>query len=399
MWLLTIVITMAAILGVLEILLLRFLNKKWWQILWIRLIAIALPLAAGLAVLLWFWGRRFNITILNEIGLPMAAAILVSMVGLVVAFPLSGLVHALDHVIERRRKKPKSAVNTEKINLNRRAALAGTAAIFPFLALAAGGGGTAESFNGTRVFKMKMGLPQLPPELEGLTILQLSDSHLGIYRFLDDWEAVLTEAATYKPDLVLLTGDIADDLSLLPDTLKMTEALKPPYGIFASLGNHEYYRGVDRVKRIFGQSQIPLLISEGVNISVNGKSVFVAGADDPRYMNEDTSVFLNDTVNKAVSNANNADFAILMSHRPEGFNSAHKHKIPLTLAGHTHGGQVGLGGRSLFSNIMPDRYLWGEYQLDESRLYVSSGIGHWFPFRLGCPPEAPIIELIKSDQI
>jgi predicted MPP superfamily phosphohydrolase len=85
-----------------------------------------------------------------------------------------------------------------------------------------------------------------------------------------------------------------------------------------------------------------------------------------------------------------------MAHRPDAFNAAVELDIDLTLSGHTHGGQVGLGGRSFWSLFAPGSYLRGLYRKEKSRLYVSSGIGHWFPFRLGCPSEAPIIELIAT---
>jgi predicted MPP superfamily phosphohydrolase len=89
-------------------------------------------------------------------------------------------------------------------------------------------------------------------------------------------------------------------------------------------------------------------------------------------------------------------FKILMSHRPDAFDYAASQGINLTLAGHTHGGQIGFMGRSLFDSYWADRYLWGEYRQGRSALYTSSGVGHWFPFRLGCPPEAPIIELRRA---
>ena len=66
----------------------------------------------------------------------------------------------------------------------------------------------------------------------------------------------------------------------------------------------------------------------------------------------------------------------------------------LTLSGHTHGGQIGLGGRSIFEYLGgPGQYLWGEYNSGSGKLYTSAGVGHWFPFRLGCPAEAPVLVL------
>ncbi|RKX73418.1 MAG: hypothetical protein DRP60_11930 [Spirochaetes bacterium] len=72
--------------------------------------------------------------------------------------------------------------------------------------------------------------------------------------------------------------------------------------------------------------------------------------------------------------------------------------VNLTLAGHTHGGQIGVGGRSFFDWVLPYKYLWGHYTKDNgSQLYTSAGIGHWFPFRLGCPAEAPVFVLRRGE--
>ena len=105
--------------------------------------------------------------------------------------------------------------------------------------------------------------------------------------------------------------------------------------------------------------------------------------------------FLTDSIKRALAGKPENSFTVLMTHRPEGFDPASEMGIELTLSGHTHGGQAGLNGRSLWS-AFTDRYLWGHYAKNGSQMYLSSGIGHWFPFRLGCPTEAPIIELTSK---
>ena len=87
---------------------------------------------------------------------------------------------------------------------------------------------------------------------------------------------------------------------------------------------------------------------------------------------------------------------MLLCHRPEGFVPASACGVHLTLAGHTHGGQIGFNGKSAFEPIWRDKYLWGRYSRGESHLYTTSGFGHWFPFRLMCPTEVPILELASS---
>jgi len=386
---------MGTIFGIAIILMLRWLNKSWWEIRWVRLSAIALPVLTILSLLAWFGGRRYDIAIIRELGGPAAAGFLIIMTGLVIALPLSGAFNLIDRLILKWREK-KSRSDYFKPDRSRRRLLRGAAATFPLMALGAGAGGVTGSFSGTKVYPLPLEFDNLPKGLEGFRILQLSDAHLGVYKFLPDWEEIFEEASQYQPDMVLITGDLSDNLAMLPDALKAAEDFKAPYGTFASLGNHEYYRGIQQVRRIFERSSIPLLIDHGEEVSVNGSTIYVAGADDPRFMNRDTLPFLKNTVNKAVDAANGDSFKILMSHRPEGFDPAAELGINLTLAGHTHGGQFGIAGRSIFSSFMPGRYLWGLYGDSRSRLYVTSGIGHWFPFRLGCPTEAPIIELVRA---
>ena len=81
---------------------------------------------------------------------------------------------------------------------------------------------------------------------------------------------------------------------------------------------------------------------------------------------------------------------------PEGFDPAAKAGVDLTLSGHTHGGQIGFNGKSAFEPLWPDGYLWGGYRRGASSLYTTAGFGDWFPFRLGCPSEAPLLVLKRS---
>ncbi|MDH4158425.1 MAG: metallophosphoesterase, partial [candidate division Zixibacteria bacterium] len=296
-----------------------------------------------------------------------------------------------DLVAHRRRKESSEAVDT-----GRRDFLRVAAAGLPVTAVATSVSGITGAFSDVRVETKVMRIDNLPDELEGLRILHLSDLHLMHYVTLEDLTMVLAEAESLQPHLVLLTGDVADDLRLLPDALAMLETFAAPLGAFACLGNHEYFRGVHHVRRIFDSSPVPLLVDKAVKLELGSTSFYVAGIDDPRLMGAKDHAFFRRTIDAALEQAGSGDFFILMSHRPDALDYASEVGVNLTLAGHTHGGQIGLGGRSLFESAWPDRYLWGHYQRRESHLYTSSGVGHWFPFRLGCPREAPVIELVRA---
>ena len=221
--------------------------------------------------------------------------------------------------------------------------------------------------------------------------------HLGYFRGLQDMESLFEQVAAYHPDLVLVTGDLADDLTLLPGLLNLLAQFKTRLGVFAALGNHEYYRGVKNVRKIFDASTIPLLCEQGVTVSVNGTRLFIGATDDPSNSQfPELQEFYRNTVATALTNAPSNAFKILMSHRPQAFIAAEKMGAQLTLAGHTHGMQIGYNGRSLPELLGRNKFLWGHYERGEAQLYTTSGVGHWFPFRLGCPPEAPIIVLEQA---
>jgi predicted MPP superfamily phosphohydrolase len=203
--------------------------------------------------------------------------------------------------------------------------------------------------------------------------------------------------------LIVLTGDLADDVSLIPEALRMVAAKRPRLGVLASLGNHEYLHDIDVTRPLYEESPVPLLVGCGRTIRVGEATLYVGGADDPVRMKGDIARLLEPSIASALAMApDDASFRILLCHRPEGFRPAARLGFDLTLSGHTHGGQLGLFGRSLLESIRPGIGWWGTYALPRhgassprgvSRLYTTSGFGHWFPFRMGCPTEMPLLIL------
>ncbi|MDX9858549.1 MAG: metallophosphoesterase [candidate division Zixibacteria bacterium] len=380
--------------GLLDMLLLRLLNREWWAYRWIRRLAWSLPVTG--IVLLLFWGAAewAGIDRLSYAFALFTSLVFVLEVGMVLALFVSGVVFLTARLIRyiRRLLHPRD----EPPQPERRLLLKRAAAAAPVIVASMGVSGMARSFSGVNVELQRFRFSSLPTELEGFRILHLSDLHLREYVTVADLEDVLTKAESLRPDLVLVTGDVADDLRQLPDALRLIDELRAPYGAFASLGNHEYFRGVDAVRRIHDASTVPLLVDRAVTIATGTASLRVAGIDDPRRMGTKQTTFFERAIDTTLERSSGQAFTVLMSHRPDAFDHAARRGIELTLAGHTHGGQIGLFGRSLFEPYWPDRYLWGHYRKNGSQLYTSSGVGHWFPFRLGCPPEAPVIELTRA---
>jgi len=381
--------------GLIEVVLLRFLNRVWWNNRYIRTASWGLPLFGTAMVLAWGLGEYYTQDWLAFPASVLTALTFILEVCLMLSLPLSGLVHfvhwGVDRFVTMRRSKM-----PQRPDPNRRIFLKAAAAGLPVVTLTMGVSGFTKAFTGVKVFTKPILFDNLPPDFKGLKILHLSDLHLRHYVTLDDLSEVLADASRFAPDLVLVTGDIADDLRLLPDALAMISNLSPPLGIFACLGNHEYFRGIAEVRRIFDRSPIPLFVNAGVKIAVGSSSLLVGGIDDPRLLGLIDIAFFKRTINQMLTHVDRGDFVILMSHRPEALDYASEVNIDLTLAGHTHGGQIGVLNHSVFEAVWPERYLWGHYQLKRSHLYTTSGVGHWFPFRLGCPPEAPVIELHRG---
>lgn len=378
------------VIGGVNILLFWLLHPDWWKRKLLRYPVILLPFLTSSAAVLWAVAFLRHWSTALFWGMNLAPALFILEASFLVTLPVSGIIHSIIRTIDRIHKKKGD------FSPGRRRFVKSAAAIFPATAIAGGMGGFVESYSDIDVPVRRIPISDLPGPLFGLKIAHLSDLHLGYYIHLGNLEKVIETIRSHKPDLVLFTGDISDDLAQLPRVLEIVDSLQPRFGTYACVGNHEYYRGIQEVTGIFEKAPFPMLINRHVNINIGGVNVYLGGADDPRYLRHDYSDFLRSTIERTMGGASPDSFKLLMSHRPEALNHAATRGIDLVLAGHTHGGQVGFGGRSAFENIFPEKYLWGLYRRGPTTLYTSGGMGHWFPFRLGVPAEAPILVLEKA---
>jgi len=307
-------------------------------------------------------------------------------VAMLVAAPL----HRLLGVLARRRARNAKSARAGA----RRAFLRQAAAVLPASAVAVGAAALTGNET-TQIVHVPLTFPDLPPALAGLRILHLSDLHLGLGRTAADLSRLLDSLRDAPPDLIVLTGDVADKLEELEEALRLVTAFGARLGVFAALGNHEYLNDIEQMRPAYQRSSVRLLVNEGAIVPVGDATLFVGGVDDPVFSGA-PGPFFERTVAECALGAPAAAFRLLLCHRPQGFESAVKNGFHLTLSGHTHGGQVGLFGRSIFEVAFGIPYLWGAYRRGHSRLYTTSGFGHWFPFRLSCPAEAPIIVLERA---
>lgn len=284
--------------------------------------------------------------------------------------------------------KPKKQ---EIVNSKRRLLLRQIPFIFPLSGMIFQGRGFYEGQKQAKTAIIPLHFKNLPPAMDGLKIFHLSDLHLGFFIQLSDLESILKNAAQKKPDIMAITGDFVDEPRLLKPALKLLKKYAPPKGIFYSLGNHEYYNDVPKTLKAFKEANIPALVNAHEIVMINGSKLMLVGLDDPQKLMGDATAFFENGFKKGMGTG---DFSIALSHRPRAFPVGVQFGIDLMLAGHTHGGQIGA-----FSHLlkkMRGRFIKGHYTLGQSQLYVSSGAGNLFPFRVDCPKEAPIY-LLKRD--
>jgi len=236
----------------------------------------------------------------------------------------------------------------------------------------------------------------LPPGLDGLRLLHLSDVHAGIHMEQDKMQALVAQANALAADLIVQTGDMIDiDPAYIPRYVQAFRDLSAPLGVVTVLGNHDRYTGeaaVIRGVREAGQ----VFVRNGAHlIERNGAALALVGIDDPRNWKADDPQ--PQDIDLALRRTPPEAFQILLAHRPGAFDGAAPRGIPLTLAGHIHGGQFYLPVLGWSAGRLITKYVMGHFRQGSSQLYVSRGIGVvGVPIRVFVPPEIALIELRRS---
>jgi uncharacterized protein len=237
-----------------------------------------------------------------------------------------------------------------------------------------------------RLRELEVGVPGLPDELDGLRIVHLSDFHLGVASpGVRAVRRAVAWTAERAPDLVVITGDLLTHPRGEPLLRELVGQLPQP--TIAILGNHDLAISRDpQATRSDLQELEPatLLRDDGVELSLRGKSVWVAGADARLIVRRRVKVDPN-TLSR------DADFRILLCHYPRVVDVLHPGRFELVLAGHMHDGQIALpypGGKIRFAHLGA-RFQRGVYRTPAGVLHVSPVLGTTFvPFRFAARPEA-----------
>lgn len=296
--------------------------------------------------------------------------------------------------IQRRRAKKSSQPNPNPVpvpasadSLSRREFVGTCAALAPSLFTFSFTGIAVNQLNHFRVRRFDLSIPSLPKGLEGLTIAHISDIHVGEWTHGRILRQMVSATNNLCPDVVVVTGDTINyELSDLSGALDLIKKMEGRYGTWMVEGNHDLYENGREFEHRVKAAGIPLLLDESMLATIRGCPVQFFGIRWMEgvglYRDEVTALQLRGLMEQRQPDA----FPIFLAHHPHAFDAAVEAGLPLTLTGHTHGGQLMLDnqlgvGPALF------RYWSGLYKRHNSQLIVSNGVGNMFPIRVNAPAE------------
>lgn len=283
--------------------------------------------------------------------------------------------------------------NPPSVNLVRRGVLqTAHTAIIAAPALALGYGVFYERRRLTPV-EVNLRIPGLPKDLDGVRIAQLSDIHMSGFLTAADLAAAVDMANSFRPHIAVVTGDlITRDGDPLDECLAGLRRLKAEAGLYGCLGNHEIYANCEKyVTAQAGRFGLQFLRGEARTLRFGQSRLRLAGVDYQKMHS--------DYLQGAHTLQEPGAFQVLLSHNPDVFDVAAAQKWDLTLAGHTHGGQVTVEYLNQHLNFARffTPYVYGNYQKENSHLYVTRGIGTvGVPVRIGAVPEVALVRLCAT---
>ncbi|HVP48365.1 MAG TPA: metallophosphoesterase [Bryobacteraceae bacterium] len=282
-----------------------------------------------------------------------------------------------------------------EVDPTRRALLRGAGTLAAAVPAALLGFGALVERTAFRVREINIPVPGLHPDLNGLRLVQLSDIHLSAYLSEQEFARVVDAANELRGHIVFVTGDLISVHGDPVDAcLRQISRLRSDAGTLGCLGNHEIYAGTEDYTAAQGaRLGIPFLRSQARQLRFGKALMNIAGVDYQKM--SERPHYLAGAESLMGPNA----FNLLLSHNPDVFPVAAQQGWNLTLAGHTHGGQVNVEILHHDFNVayFYTPYVYGHYRSGPSSIYVTRGIGTiGMPARIGAPPEIAVIRLQKA---
>ncbi len=244
------------------------------------------------------------------------------------------------------------------------------------------------------IHQASIALSSWPAELHGMRIAAISDLHAGAPYISQEKLRHLVELTNaQQPDLVLLAGDFVIQRVLGGKFMEPAamaaelKHLKARQGIFATLGNHDWWYNAGRVRVALEEAGIRVLDNQAIKIEQNGKPFWLVGFADEWEGNPNITETLKQVIDDSP--------VIAFTHNPDLFPEI-PNQVALTIAGHTHGGQVALPliGRPMVPSKFKQRYAAGHIVENNKHLFVTTGVGtSIIPVRFGVPPEIAILTI------
>lgn len=240
------------------------------------------------------------------------------------------------------------------------------------------------------ITRHEIAISDLPPQFDGFRIAFLTDTHVAAFVRRDFYRTIVEKTNAFDPDIVLLGGDFVTfrrDIPLMAEVL-LTD-LRAREGVFAVLGNHDYWAGGERVREAMSARGVRFVINASVQLQRDGAVLPLVGVDEVYRGWPD--------VEHAFERAP-AGPLIALTHHPDMVDLLGDRRIDLLLCGHTHGGQICFPffGAVVVPSKHEDRYAAGFRRVDKVLLYVSRGIGAVPPLRILCRPEIATFTLRRG---
>jgi uncharacterized protein len=240
------------------------------------------------------------------------------------------------------------------------------------------------------VERVPVSLRRLPPALDGLKIVHLSDIHHSPFTERAQVERAVEVANGLQPDIVALTGDyISHEREYIQPCAELLGRLRARRGVYAVLGNHDNWVDAPLITDLFRAEGIHVLNNEGMRFEDRGASFWLAGVNDTMVGLEDLPL--------ALAGSRADEMKLLLAHNPVILRRAARARVDLVLAGHTHGGQVTWRNERDAAGRVRRRILRGLGRRGETQIYVTRGVGTVvLPVRYGCRPEVSLLQLRSS---
>jgi hypothetical protein len=228
------------------------------------------------------------------------------------------------------------------------------------------------------------------PGMGALRVVHLSDLHVGPHLPFEYYRSTLARSLAEKPDLIVITGDFISRSEHLPWLRRLlVGSLRARHGVYAVLGNHDYWSDPDGVSQVLGEAGIRRVTGECIAVDLGGEGrVFICGTDEPWGAGLDRPL----PTAQATT--------LVLTHSPDNAYRLAELGASVVFSGHTHGGQFRLP--RLGGLVVPSRYGRrfdrGHFRLGHTHLFISAGVGiDSIPLRLFCPPDFLVIDFAEPE--